>query len=314
MGKGKGGCNVFRVDFRLIRNNLRSSLRLQASGRERNWKWDCAVTRKAFSLLNNLRWPTEIADVLFSLDFHGNSFENLHAMSHVRVICEDSYISYTKWKKKNNFLSILKRKQTFAKICVIFVFTCKANVIVTNIIAPINQKILSLSYHFSAKDLSILSFSNWHAIFHNHPPIHCHYHREIYAIYSRLDNQFVQRSEHASNVTFARQCVEFYRRAITDATCWSRANRATWALSIFVGNFTGRPFVSTSTRRGKMESPSSRRNISGCARANPYTMLHDKSYLHRVRRVTPWNVSARNTTGSGDASFFSPSSFFAVVI
>lgn len=81
-GEGTGGCNVFRVDSRLIRNNLRSSLGLQASrGGEKLEMGLRRQKRKALPpLLNNLRRLSEIVDVSASRDFRGNLSENLHAI------------------------------------------------------------------------------------------------------------------------------------------------------------------------------------------------------------------------------------------
>jgi len=82
--EGKRGCNVFRVDSRLIRNNLRSSLGLQASerrgGEEKLEMGLRRQERKAFPLLNNLRRLSEIMDVSASWDLHRNLSENLHAI------------------------------------------------------------------------------------------------------------------------------------------------------------------------------------------------------------------------------------------
>lgn len=54
-------------------------------------------------------------------------------------------------------------------------------------------------------------------VLHNCQQVHCHYHRGIYAICLRLNNQFVRPFEHAFDVMLARQFVGLYRRAITGA-------------------------------------------------------------------------------------------------
>lgn len=98
----------------------------------------------------------------------------------------------------------------------------------------------------------------------NQLPIYYHYHCEIYAIYPRLDNQFVQRFEHAFVLRLA------MRRALSPRDYLNAARRVSRepALSIYVENFTGRPFVSTSTRHDEMESRTDA-VINGRARANP---------------------------------------------
>lgn len=123
----------------------------------------------------------------------------------------------------------------------------------------------------------------------NQLPIYYHYRCGIYAIYLRLDNQFVQRFEHA--FMFAWQCVKLYHRAITQRD--SPVSRDP-ALSIYVENFTGHPFISTSTRHDEMESRDRHRRrhkqartCESCARCRD-----DESYLHHA---APTSFATRET-------------------
>lgn len=154
------------------------------------------------------------------------------------------------------------------------------------------------------QDLKIHPFYYWSSDAHfSQPAAHLlSLSPRIYAIYPRLDNHLVvQRFEHA--FMFVWQCVELYHRTITQRD--SPVSRDP-ALSIYVENFTGHPFVSTSTRHDEMESRDRRchkqaRTCESCAMSRRWKLF---TPCGPDKFPDAWNVLAWNMTGSRDASFF----------
>jgi len=167
------------------------------------------------------------------------------------------------------------------------------------------------------QDLKVHLFYYCHHLIHisrNQLPIYYHYRCGIYAIYLRLDNQFVQRFEHA--FMFAWQCVKLYHRAITQRD--SPVSRDP-ALSIYVENFTGHPFVSTSTRHDEMESRDTDTDavINRRARANPVRDVATMKviYTTRLRQVSRRVKRARvKYDGVSRRIIFFSHPFFAPII
>lgn len=101
-------------------------------------------------------------------------------------------------------------------------------------------------------------------------PVHCHYHRGIHAICSQLDNQFVRSFEHVA--------LTLSPRVSHGAT-----------LSIFVGNFTGRPPVSYRRRRDTAKCRRTRHK-----RARTCKFAHDGAQNKKViyaRHPSPLSLS-----------------------
>lgn len=133
-----------------------------------------------------------------------------------------------------------------------------------------NQKILSSSDFFPLKICSFYHFQSDTRFF----TITCPFIAIITAKFTLfipawITNSSSDLSTHPTlHYTFVRQCVELYRRAITDATRWSRANRATWRYqSSSEISWNACSYIDID----EMESPSSRR-------------AHMRIHIHNVAR------------------------------